>query len=135
MRRRGRVQLISRFALVGLSATALYAVLALLLGAAMRDDTGQAVASLLAYVATAIFSYCAHRVFTFASNGDYRFEIPRFAALTLSGVATSFIVPLVLAQWLLLPMVVPVAVVCVVIPLLNYVALDHWVFGDGIESG
>ncbi len=129
MRRRGHFQLVSRFALVGLSATALYAVLALFLGALMRDDAGQAAASLLAYATAAIFSYCAHRVFTFASNGAYRFEIPRFAALTLSGVAISFIVPLVLSQWLLLPMIVPVAVVCVVIPLLNYVALDRWVFG------
>ena len=132
---RNHLQSVSRFALVGLTATGIYAVLAMLLGSWMRDDAGQAAASLVAYGAAAVFSYCAHRIFTFASSGSYRFEIPRFVVLTLSGVTISFIVPLVLAQWLLLPMIIPVAVVCVVIPLLNYIALDRWVFGASTGNG
>jgi len=132
---RNHLQSVSRFALVGLTATGIYAVLAMLLGSWMRDDAGQAAASLVAYGAAAVFSYCAHRIFTFASSGAYRFEIPRFVVLTLSGVTISFIVPLVLAQWLLLPMIIPVAVVCVVIPLLNYIALDRWVFGASTGNG
>ncbi|MDA4845324.1 GtrA family protein [Hoeflea poritis] len=122
--------LVSKFALVGLSATLLYAVLATVFEMQLGASLGQATVSIAAYAIAALFSYSAHRVFTFASNGAYRLEIPRFALLTATGAALSFALPAFIGGFLGLPMFVSVACVCVVIPLINFVALDRWVFGD-----
>ncbi|WP_419907114.1 GtrA family protein [Hoeflea sp.] len=121
-------RLISRFALVGLTATLLYAVLAMALEALFHATAGQATLSIAAYSIAAIFSYVAHRIFTFASNGAYHFEIPRFVLLTAVGFAISYVLPVIVGSVLGLPMFVSVAGVCIVIPLINFFALDRWVF-------
>jgi putative flippase GtrA len=121
---------LSRFALVGLLSTLVYAVVALVLGAVFENAAGQAPISLLAYAIAAIFSYIAHRLFTFASSGAYRSEIPRFVLLTLTGAGISFVIPVIVEYWLGLPILFSVAAVCIIIPLSNYFALDRWVFGD-----
>jgi putative flippase GtrA len=125
---RGYCPLISRFAAVGIAATLVYAALALALASALGGVVSQPSLSLLAYILAACFSYCAHRAFTFASLGSHRFEVPRFASVTAMGAGISFLVPVLLGRWTDLPIAVPVAAVCVIVPLLNFVALDRWVF-------
>lgn len=123
-----RLKLVSRFVLVGGAATALYALLALGLDRLIGTVANQATLSLSAYLLAAGFSYFAHRIFTFASEGDRRFEVPRFALLTISGATISFALPVLLQSWIELPMLVSVIAVCIVIPLINFVVLERWVF-------
>jgi len=121
-----------RFLVTGIGATLLYALLA----AAFSTATPMkpALGSVLAYALAAIFSYAGHKYFTFVSSGAHRFEVPRFAALTLLGLATSFALPAVLSQWLGLPVQVPIALTCLLVPLVNYVVLRHWVFGSALAG-
>lgn len=125
---RERLKLVSRFVLVGGAATAFYAVLALGLDRLIGRVASQATISLAAYLLAAGFSYLAHRIFTFASNGDHRFEVPRFALVTISGATISFALPVLLQSWFELPMLVPVIAVCTIIPLINFLVLERWVF-------
>lgn len=125
-----RLPIVSRFAIVGLSATALYVVLVFLLAALFSGYAGPASISLSAYVLAAIYSYCAHRLFTFMSNGAHKVQLPRFALLSLAGAAISYFIPVIMENWLRLPGVLSVAAVCVIVPVFNYFVLDRWVFRD-----
>lgn len=127
--RRNPFGLLTRFALVGVAATILYAVLALAFGRLLDSHAG-AWTSLLAYGVAAVFSYLAHRAFTFASDGDRAAEIPRFIVVTATGAAISFAVPAVVQTGFGLPLAVAVLLVCLVIPLINFLVLDRWVFRD-----
>lgn len=117
-----------RFLVTGVGATLLYAFLAEVFSAALPMNP--ALGSVLAYALAAIFSYAGHKYFTFASGGAHRFEVPRFLILTLVGLAISFALPAVLSGWLGLPMRIPVGLTCILVPLVNYIVLRHWVFGQ-----
>lgn len=121
-----------RFLVTGIGATLLYALLAAAFSAAMPMKP--ALGSVLAYALAAAFSYTGHKYFTFVSSGAHRFEAPRFAVLTLIGLATSFALPAVLSEGLGLPAQVPIALTCLFVPLVNYVVLRHWVFGKALAG-
>jgi putative flippase GtrA len=121
-----RPKLLLRFVLVGIAATALYAILATLF--MTRVGLSAVPASLAAYAAAALFSYLAHKSGTFMSRGRHRAEAPRFVLLTAVGLAVAFAAPALLTGVLGLPGIVPVLVTCILIPALNLLALDRWVF-------
>ncbi len=126
--RRSRGALVSRFAVVGLASTGLYFVLAL----AFAEGLGVAAvtASLLAYVLATVFSYLAQKFVTFRSHGAHTAEAPRFLVLTAFGFAVATALPALGTQlgW---PSIVPFALTCVVIPVVNFFVLDRWVFARG----
>jgi putative flippase GtrA len=117
-----------RFGLVGIAATALYAALAVLLMERRWIGLPAVYASLAAYAAAALFSYLAHKSVTFMSRGLHRTEAPRFVLLTAAGLAVAYAAPALLTGVLGLPGIAPVLVTCVLIPALNLLALDRWVF-------
>ncbi|WP_051333947.1 GtrA family protein [Mesorhizobium sp. WSM3224] len=121
-----------RFLVIGIGATLIYALLAASFSAAAAMPLNPAMGSVLAYGLAAVFSYAGHKYFTFVSRGAHRFEVPRFAVLTLAGLATSFALPAVLSQWLGLPVQVPIALTSLLVPLVNYVVLRHWVFARAL---
>lgn len=116
---------LSRFAAVGLAATAIYAVLALVLARLGMMATG---ASVLAFLVAALFSYAGHKYVTFVSGGRHAFELPRFLVVGCAGLAVVSVMPAMLTDLLGFPPVVPVLLACVVIPAINYVVLGRWVF-------
>ncbi|RUT98940.1 GtrA family protein [Mesorhizobium sp. USDA-HM6] len=124
------LRLLARFGSVGIVATILYASLAALFGGSKWIGFAPVEASLAAYAAAALFSYLAHKFFTFMSAGPHRSEAPRFLLLTLTGLAVAYAAPSLLTVKLGLPFVVPVLVTCVVIPALNLLVLDRWVFAE-----
>lgn len=115
---------LQRFAAAGLAATLLYACLATLFDLA---GLGATPASSLAYVLSACFSYAAQRL-AFASQRRHGQAAPRFAAMAALGLAVASLLPM-LASALGLPAVIGVAMVCVVVPAMNFVLLDRLVFG------
>lgn len=120
---------ISRFALVGLASTLLYAGLAFGFAQAL-DGVSMTGASLLAYAIAALFSYCGHKYLTFVSVGAHRIELPRFLALTTAGVVVVTLLPAVLSDGLGLSPAAPILLACIVIPVVNYVVLQGWVFRE-----
>ncbi len=117
-----------RFAMIGLAATLLYAVLAITFEAAFR--LGPVPASVLAYGCSAAFSYFGHKFITFLSAGEHRKEAPRFIATALAGFGLATAAPAILTHWLGLPSWVAIAFTCLVIPLVNLLVLDRWVFSS-----
>lgn len=120
-----------RFAMIGAAATAIYAATAALLSAGADPLLPAATASVCAYALAALASYAGHKYVTFGSAGAHVFEAPRFAAVTAMGIAFAGILPMVMVDGAGLDPLVPIAVTCIVVPVVNYVVLERWVFGAG----
>lgn len=118
---------LSRFAAIGIASTAIYAALAFAFSHLGLAATG---ASVLAFLLAAIFSYAGHKYVTFVSGGRHTFELPRFLALSVAGLAVVSVLPALLTGVLALPAAVPFLLACVVIPVVNYVVLGRWVFAS-----
>jgi putative flippase GtrA len=121
-----------RFATIGLASTLLYAALAFgfsHMGFAATE------ASVLAFLLAAIFSYAGHKYVTFVSGGSHAFELPRFLALSVTGLVVVSVLPAFLTGMLGLPAAVPFLLACVVIPVVNYIVLGRWVFASDKQSG
>ncbi len=119
---------VSRFAVIGVCSTLLYAAIALVFMNGRGADASTSAVSVAAYAAAAVFSYAGHKYFTFVSAGRHRLEAPRFLAVTLVGLLISFLLSAVLSDSLGLPPQAPVALTCLIVPIFNYFVLDHWVF-------
>ena len=117
---------LSRFVLIGIASTVLYAVLAFAF--ARMEGMGTTGASVLAFALAAVFSYAGHKYVTFVSGGAHRLELPRFLALTAVGLAVVSLLPAILSGLFSLPTAVPILLACVVVPAVNYAVLGKWVF-------
>lgn len=124
---------ILRFAAIGGLSTVIYAVGTL----ALSDRFGlpAAVGSVVAYGAGAVFSYCGHRFVTFMSDGAVGFEIVRFACATAAGFLLSVGLAAILTDLAGFPSSVPVALVSILVPVLNFVVLRKFVFVGGGPAG
>ncbi|TIT00136.1 MAG: GtrA family protein [Mesorhizobium sp.] len=127
----GSYRRLSRFALIGIASTLIYAVCAFLLSALPTVAMPAASASVAAYVIAAMFSYAGHKYVTFVSPGAHAFEVLRFSLLTASGLGLSWLLPLILVEGLGAPPVLSIAIICVVVPAINYFVLARWVFTSG----
>ncbi|RWM16024.1 MAG: GtrA family protein [Mesorhizobium sp.] len=124
------LKLLARFGLVGIAATMLYAVLAIGLVESKWIGFSPVQASLAAYAAAAVFSYLAHKSVTFMSSGSHRSEAARFLLLTATGFAVAYAAPALLTAKLGLPPIVTILVTCLLIPAVNLLMLDRWVFAQ-----
>ncbi len=115
----------ARFGGVGLAATGLYAVLALVLE---RMGLAPTAASMAAYALAAAFSFTAHRGFTFRVGGPVGPQMLRFALTSAAGLLIATVAPLALVNGLGLPSWTAVAATCLLVPILSYVALAAFVF-------
>ncbi len=123
--------LVSRFALVGLGATLLYASLALLFS---QMALAPVQASVLAYAVATVFSYLGQKFLAFRSPGAHRSELPKFLVLTAVGFGVATAMPAVFSGLLGFPPYVPVVATCIVVPLINLFVLDRWVFSARREA-
>lgn len=120
---------VSRFALIGGASTLIYAACASALsGVGGREVLSPVAASIAAYGIAAVFSYAGHKYFTFVSRGAHALELPRFLALTASGLAVATAAPGILTGMLGLPPAVPILFTCIAVPVVNYVVMGRWVF-------
>jgi putative flippase GtrA len=129
----GSYRRLSRFALIGIASTLIYAVCAFLLSALPRPVLPAALASVAAYAIAAIFSYVGHKYVTFMSSGMHAFELPRFFLLTALGIGFSLLLPLILVDGFGARPVLPILITCVIVPAFNYFVLDRWVFAPGAK--
>ena len=124
----GRAQLLRllRFGVVGLSSSLLYALLASLL---LHFHAGLLLAHCTAYALAIPFSYFAQRGFTFRSRHSHMVSFPRFVLTN----AVSFLLStgiVAAATALQLMAAVAIAAVVIIVPLLNYLCMNAWVFPD-----
>ncbi|MER8974201.1 MULTISPECIES: GtrA family protein [unclassified Mesorhizobium] len=116
--------------MVGIAATVLYAALAAAFAKSERIGFTPVQASLAAYAAAALFSYLAHKSVTFVSSGSHRSEAPRFLLLAVTGLAVAYGAPALLTVKLGLPLIIPILLTCLVVPAVNLLVLDRWVFAE-----
>lgn len=121
---------VMRFGVVGLCATMLYVSLAFFFATTFAQLPSVA-AAVAAYLLAGLFSYLAHKVFTFASDGRHRREAPRFAVVSLAGFAMAALLPLILHDLMGLSLVIPVMLTATLVPVMNFVALRWFVFDQG----
>lgn len=115
---------LTRFSLVGLASTALYAATALSLQGASAPPLA---ASLWAYAASTAFSFAGHKWFTFNSHGRTSTEGARFAISSLVGLNVVIAAPVV-SEAVGAPGWTSVLASCALTPAINYVLLNAFVF-------
>jgi len=119
---------LARFGVVGAAATALYAAMAFLLTHWLWLGLTPGEASLVAYIVAAAFSYLAHKSVTFLSTGPHRLEGLRFLALSAIGIVVAFAAPSILTGALGFDPIFAILSTCVLVPVINFVVMDRWVF-------
>jgi putative flippase GtrA len=93
-----------------------------------------AAASCAACTVAALVSYFGHRRLTFRSDRPHREAVSRFVALSLVSYMVAFIVPSIVSGLLQAPIELSIAIVCLLIPAMNYVALSRLVFRASASS-
>jgi putative flippase GtrA len=124
--RSAQVLKLARFAAVGASSSLLYA---LLVSALLRVHDGLIAVHCVAYALAIPYSYFAQRGFTFRSSRSHVVSFPRFLLTN----AFSFLLStgiVALAAALQLAAAIAVAAVIIIVPLINYLCLNIWVFPD-----
>lgn len=116
-----------RFAVVGASSSLLYA---LIVFALLSWGIGPLpLVHCIAYALAIPYGYLAQRGFTFRSHASHVVAFPRFVATNaVSFAATSVFV--VLADALRIHAAAVVLAVVVLVPLINYLCLNRWVFAQ-----
>lgn len=123
--------LVSRFAMVGIGATLLYASLALLFS---QMALAPIQASVLAYAVATVFSYLGQKFLAFRSRGAHRSELPKFLVLTAVGFGVATAMPAFFSGLLGFQPYVAAVATCIVVPLINLFVLDRWVFSARRET-
>jgi putative flippase GtrA len=110
-----------RFALVGVAATAIYAVLAW----AGTEGLGlpSPLASIAAYAFAALCSYVGHRSMTFTSDRRHREAVPLFGGIAVFGYVVALGAPWLLTEKLGAPAHAAILTTCMLVPVFNYLAL------------
>lgn len=114
-----------RFGIAGLAATVIYFLLFLAIDAA--TGMNPTLSSVLAYCLALIFSYFAQSRFVFLVTNDTAAQTGRFIASSALGLTIS-VVALEVSQTAGWPNWVGSAIVCVSIPVLNFLMMNFWVF-------
>ncbi len=124
---RRRLAALARFAAVGLLSSGLYAGVMLL--AIRFGGVAPGVASALGYAAALPVNFGLHRSFTFASRGRIRREALRFLLLHGINMALSMAIVHLMVTVAGLPAAAGALAVVLAIPLLQFIALESWVYG------
>ncbi len=121
-----RLLKLARFGFVGLSNGVIYAVMVVLL--VSTTTLTPRLAGAVAYLAVVPWAFLAHRRFVFQSSGSPLAEFGRFIAAQLTNgalsVATMSLVANTLGLWYGLGILAAV----ILVPLVNFLVLDRWVF-------
>lgn len=121
------------FALVGVAATAVHALLAL----AAREFAGATAiqATFVGYVCAVGVSYLGNARFTFGRPALHGRQFVRFLVVSLAGLAANLAITWLLVNRLGWPFKAALAVVVVVIPTLSFAAAKLWAFADRSQAG
>ncbi len=115
-----------RFGIAGLISTLSYLLLAIAL--ALLGTLPDAVSSALAYLISLGISYGLQSRMVFRVNGDSATQLSRFLATAIAGFALATGIVYVCSDQLGWPTPVGTILVCILIPLANYLLFKGWVF-------
>lgn len=93
------------------------------------------VAGSFAFLIMLPFSYMGHRLFTFGSERDVLPELQKFALSAAMGAMLSGAIPYLSVSRFHLPVMAGFSCACILVPTLNYLLLNLWVFANGGRRG
>ena len=127
-----RLQEVLRFGAAGIASTLFYfaAIAALLAGTGLRP----VLASALAYLLALGLSYLLQSRFAFRAATDSTAQVARFVVTAFVGLAFSSGAMFVVTAVLSWPGIAGAAIVCVLIPVANYLVFRSWVFAQRVET-
>jgi putative flippase GtrA len=111
---------------VGLASSAAYTVVILLLTS--YGSIEPTIGSVIAYVAATVVNFPLQRRFAFRSKGGIWEETLKYAGVHLFNMLVSATVVHAVVHVLGWPIAVSVAAVVVVVPLMQFLVLEAWVF-------
>lgn len=123
---------LSRFAGVGLLATLLHVVVALL-ASGLLAFSPQA-ANAVGFAGAVTFSYLGHGKITFGAELAHRFHAPRFFAASGLGLALSSAITYGITVWLGASFAAAMGVVAIAVPVSTFILLKFWVFASRHSS-
>jgi putative flippase GtrA len=127
-----RIMTVLRFAVVGAASSLAYA--AIMMVATSVVGLAPWISSIVAYVSAMIINFPLQRSFTFMSTGDVRREGLMYLGVHLVNLLVSVAVVHAIADVLQWPVFVSVAAVIVVIPLIQFLVLETWVFASSTRE-
>jgi putative flippase GtrA len=126
-------QKLTRYVVVG--STAALAYLAIAFHLEHQHNFSPAASGVSAYLILAPLTYLGHRRHTFASTNKGFAEPARFAVWALVSLLLAGLIPLTFATAFRGPTWVGNLVVCAIIPILNFLVMNQWVFPTILCSG
>lgn len=119
----------ARFGLVGILATAIYLIIAVILPEYSISPT---LAAAIASIVSVGFSYLGHHSFTFSKSGLHEFYLPRFLIVStlLSAVATA--TTFIMTNFFGLSANNAAVVVAIFYPIFSFALNNLWVFGQSM---
>lgn len=123
----------ARFGLVGIAATAVHTLIALVLTA--TDMAHPLVANLIAFLTAFTVSFLGHHLWSFRGGRRWARRMIRFLAIALAGLAANSTALAGWLAWVPLPEELGIVVTVALIPLVSYLGARFWAFSDGAPQG
>lgn len=120
-----------RFGLVAAVSGSVYALACV--GLILQAGVEPKLASVYAYVVSIFVNFAGQRRFTFRSDASLLPEALRFCVVHGVNIGVSWLIALVVVQWLGLHFVFGILATLLVIPLSTYVLLNLWVFQNATK--
>lgn len=117
---------ISRFAIVGMAATAVHIAMALCLNGLAAIPPLRA--NVLAFLMAWVISYLGNRGWTFAATTRHGVAMPRFLAVSLAGFAVNQALVFIITDLAGQPLWMAMIPVAVIVPAVSFLLSRLWVF-------
>ena len=121
-----------KFACVGVINSVIYGISTALYVSQLGID-GK-IASILGYCTALPFAFFAHRAYTFESTGEVRIEVRRFVITQVTSLLVAVFAMAAAIDYFGLHYAVGIVGAVVLVPLVNFFALDLWVFRHRTRS-
>ena len=117
-----------RFASVGIANGIIYGFSTSMFASGFGIDAK--IASVLGYFTAVPFAFFAHRSYTFGSQGAVKLELRRFVITQSTSLLVSVVAMAAAIDYFKLHYVIGIIAAVVLIPIVNFLALNIWVFSS-----
>lgn len=116
-----------RFAIVGVTNSALYAIVTVICVSVLGLKPTPS--SAVGYVAVLPFAFAAHKLFTFRSHGSASSEAWRFTVTYLVGFGTA-VFAMFIVEHFSWHYAIGIVAAVILVPIISFFVLDRWVFAS-----
>jgi putative flippase GtrA len=121
-----------KFGFAGLTATAVHT--AMLLFLVEKMGMGAVLASIPAFLTATLVSFLVNHHWTFIAPGGYRLYLPRYAAVSITGLFLNIAIMYSVVSLLHQPYGIGLAVVIILVPVISFFLQRHWTFSDATHN-